>query len=242
MMYRLRKAGQSLPEPVKAPARKLWHRWGDFTARQFSRYFYTRADLTWNNTEWLGVPLWKNPLDLWVYQEIMFELKPALIVETGTYRGGSAFYFASILDLIGAGRVVTVDRKQRPTSPEHPRIEYIEGSSIDPDIVDLVAKRVADAAGPVLVILDSDHHEPHVAKELAAYSKFVTPGSYLIVEDTNINGHPVNPFFGPGPMEAVDGFLPGHPEFEVDHSREKYMVTHNPKGFLRRKNEPGQPS
>jgi cephalosporin hydroxylase len=63
----------------------------------------------------------------------------------------------------------------------------------------------------------------------------VTPGSYLIVEDTNINGHPVNPFFGPGPMEAVEAFLPGHSEFEVDKSREKYMVTHNPHGFLRRR-------
>jgi cephalosporin hydroxylase len=235
MLYRVRKAGSRLPEPIKRPARNAWHHWGDFAARSFSRYFYTRADLTWNNTEWLGVPLWKNPLDLWVYQEIMFEVKPALIIETGTYRGGSAYYFASICDLIGSGSVLTIDRQQREGRPTHPRIEYQKGSSVDADILDLVAKRVADAGGPILVVLDSDHHEPHVRKELEAYHRFVTPGSYLIVEDTNINGHPVNPFFGPGPMEAVESFLPSHPEFQVDAAREKYMVTHNPNGFLRRK-------
>jgi cephalosporin hydroxylase len=213
----------------------MWHKWGELSARSFSRYFYTRADLTWNNTEWLGVPLWKNPLDLWVYQEIMFEVKPSLIIETGTYRGGSAYYVASICDLLDAGKVLTIDRQQRASRPEHPRIEYVKGSSVDAEVLALVEKRVADAGGPILVVLDSDHREPHVRQELAAYSGFVTPGSYLIVEDTNINGHPVNPFFGPGPMEAVESFLPAHPEFEIDAAREKYMVTHNPKGFLRRK-------
>jgi cephalosporin hydroxylase len=235
MLYRVRQVGSRLPEPIKLPARNLWRRWGSFSARSFSRYFYTRADLTWNNTAWLGVPLWKNPLDLWVYQEIMFEVKPALIIETGTYRGGSAYYFSSICDLLGYGNVLTIDRVNRSNRPEHPRIEYVKGSSVDPDVLALVQDRVAAAGGPILVVLDSDHHEPHVRQELAAYNKFVTPGSYLIVEDTNINGHPVNPFFGPGPMEAVEAFLPDHPEFEIDLSREKYMVTHNPNGFLRRR-------
>ncbi len=162
MMYRVRKAGQSLPESVKRPARGAWHWWGSQTAKFFSRYFYTRADLTWNNTEWLGVPLWKNPLDLWVYQEILFEVKPELIIETGTWHGGSAFYFASICDLLDTGKIITVDRQQRKTNPQHPRIEYIKGSSVDPDIVDLVAKRVADTTGPVRRVISSCHLRPRL--------------------------------------------------------------------------------
>lgn len=237
MLYRLRRAGTRLPAAVKRPAKQAWYAWGNWTARSFSRYFYTRADLTWNNASWLGVPLWKNPLDLWVYQEILHEVQPALIVETGTWKGGSAFYLASLCDLIGTGRIVTIDVTGRKGRPEHPRIEYVQGSSVAPEVLALVEARVADAGGPVLVILDSDHHEPHVTQELHAYRRFVTPGSYLIVEDTNINGHPVNPFFGPGPMEAVEAFLPRAPEFELDRSREKFMVTHNPKGYLRRRPE-----
>jgi cephalosporin hydroxylase len=235
MLYRLRRAGSRLPEPVKKPAKSVWYAWGNFAARSFSRYFYTRADLTWNNTEWLGVPLWKNPLDLWVYQEIVWEVKPALILETGTWRGGSAFYFASLCDLLGHGKVITIDHSAPAGRPAHPRIEYVQGSSVAPEIVELVEARVADAGGPILVVLDSDHRQQHVAQELEIFRRWVTPDSYLIVEDTNINGHPVNPFFGPGPMEAVNEFLPRHPEFEVDAAREKYMVTHNPRGFLRRK-------
>jgi cephalosporin hydroxylase len=233
--YRVRTAGGHLPDAVKRPGKRAWYAWGRFSARSFSRYFYTRADMTWNNTNWLGVPLWKNPLDLWVYQEIVWEVKPALIIETGTYRGGSAFYFASLCDLIGNGAVITIDVMGRDNRPQHPRIEYVKASSVADDVIADLEHRCAQADGPVLVVLDSDHHKAHVDKELAAYHSFVTPGSYLIVEDTNINGNPVNPFFGPGPMEAVQEFLPLHPEFEVDAAREKYMVTHNPKGYLRRR-------
>lgn len=235
MQYRMRGAVSRLPEPVKRPVKAVWQASGRRSAKSFSRYFYTRADLTWNNTSWLGVPLWKNPLDLWVYQEIVWEVKPALIVETGTYRGGSAYYFASLCDLIGRGEVLTIDIMGRENRPQHPRIEYFKSSSVAPEAIAKVEARIAGADGPVLVILDSDHHEPHVRRELELYHGYVGDDSYLIVEDTNINGNPVNPFFGPGPMEAVNDFLARHPEFEADRAREKYMVTHNPKGFLRRR-------
>ena len=86
-----------------------------------------------------------------------------------------------------------------------------------------------------MVVLDSDHSAAHVKAELDLYSPLVTSGCYLIVEDTNVNGHPVYPLHGPGPMEALDQFLPAHPEFEVDASREKYMLTFNPRGYLRRR-------
>ncbi len=85
------------------------------------------------------------------------------------------------------------------------------------------------------MILDSDHRREHVLRELELYSRFVTPGCYLVVEDTNINGHPVAPTFGPGPMEAVRDFLASTDDFEVDHSREKLLLTFNPSGYLRRR-------
>ena len=84
------------------------------------------------------------------------------------------------------------------------------------------------------MILDSNHAMPHVLQECRVYSEFVTPGSYLIVEDTNINGHPVFPHSGPGPMEAVRAFLAENPDFHADRSREKYLLSFNPGGFLRR--------
>ncbi len=85
-----------------------------------------------------------------------------------------------------------------------------------------------------MVILDSDHSQAHVARELEILAPYVTPDSYLIVEDTNINGHPTYPSFGPGPFEALERFIADHPEFVVDSSREKFLLTFNPKGFLRR--------
>jgi cephalosporin hydroxylase len=101
----------------------------------------------------------------------------------------------------------------------------------------VIVERVRKAVGnieTVLVILDSDHHGDHVARELQAYAPIVTPGSYLIVEDTNLNGNPVAPNFGEGPWEAVRSFLKSHKEFEADPSMEKFLLTFNPGGFLKR--------
>ena len=85
-----------------------------------------------------------------------------------------------------------------------------------------------------MVLLDSDHTRDHVLKELEAYSPMVTHGSYLIVEDTNLNGHPVEPEHGPGPMEALEAFLPAHPQFAHDTAMDKFLLTFNPRGFLKR--------
>jgi cephalosporin hydroxylase len=86
----------------------------------------------------------------------------------------------------------------------------------------------------VIVLLDSDHTKDHVLAELNAYSPLVTPGSYLIVEDTNLNGHPVDPDYGPGPMEALDAFLTTHSEFAHDTTQDKFLLSFNPKGYLKR--------
>ncbi len=204
------------------------------TVRDFQLLYYEMGDTggTWMDTYWLGCRVLKCPLDLWVYQEIIYETRPELILETGTCEGGSALFMANVCDALGVGQIVSVDIDTRPRRPQHPRIEYWGGSSTDRAIV----HKAADLAKGkrVLVILDSDHSREHVLEELRCYSPMVHVGGYLIVEDTNLNGHPVNPEHGPGPMEALDEFLRDNPNFEVDSRREKFLMTFNPRGFLRR--------
>lgn len=185
------------------------------------------------DSSWLGHQTLKNPFDLMTYQEIIVECRPDLIIETGTKFGGSALYFASIFDLVGHGQVVTVDIDATPGRPIHPRITYLHGSSTNPAIVARI-QRMITAETKVMVILDSDHRKPHVDAELGIYPDLVTLGQYLIVEDTNINGHPVFPEFGPGPQEAMQEFLRRDSRFAVDRERERHFLTYAPNGFLRR--------
>jgi cephalosporin hydroxylase len=197
----------------------------------FHRMYYRSPQRTWDNTTWLGTSILKCPLDLWIYQELLARVRPDVILETGTCTGGSAHYLASVCDLLEQGRVVTVDISTEPERPQHRRITYLEGSSTSPEILSRMSE---EASGTVMVILDSDHSRAHVLDELTAYSPLVTPGSFLVVEDTNLNGHPVAPDFGPGPMEAVEEFLAAHPEFRGDREYEKFFMTFNPRGYLRR--------
>lgn len=200
---------------------------------RFHYLYYHSARQTWTNTRWLGVPLLKCPLDLWIYQEILFELRPDVIVECGTFQGGGAFYLATVCDLLGRGRVYSIDVTQQPGCPVHPRIEYLSGSSTSEAVLAMVRQRIQPGER-ALIILDSDHSYAHVSAELERYAPLVPPGGYLIVEDTNINGHPVFPTFGPGPMEAVHDFLASHPEFASDAEREKLFLSFNPRGYLKR--------
>jgi cephalosporin hydroxylase len=181
---------------------------------------------------WFGHRTLKCPLDLWIYQEILVETRPDVVVESGTAFGGSALYLAWLLDGLDHGRVISIDTEQRGEPPAHPRIEYLRGSSTDPQILDNV--RAATHGRRTMVILDSDHSQAHVAAELEAYRGIVSVGGYLIVEDTDINGHPARPEFGPGPMEALQAFLATTDDFEVDRSRERFLLTLNPSGYLRR--------
>jgi len=208
------------------------------TVDRFHELYYSSDSRTWRDTWWMGVRTYKCPLDLWIYQEILSELRPDLVIECGTAEGGTALYLAHVLDLIGKGHVITIDVVPPVPPPSHPRIQCVHGSSTDPAIV----RGVEDAArgrGAVLVILDSNHTREHVAEELRLYHRFVTPGSYLIVEDTNINGHPVFRDHGPGPMEAVEEFLSGRDDFLADVSREKFFLSFNPGGYLRRRRTGG---
>lgn len=187
------------------------------------------------NASWLGWRTLKCPLDVWIYQELIARLRPEVIVETGTFMGGSALFLASICDLVGGGEVVTIDLddRHRAERPLHPRIRYLSGSSVAPEIAAQVAAIVGGRS--CLLILDSDHSRDHVLAELRSLSPLVSPGSYVIVEDTNVNGHPTYPDFGPGPMEAVDTFLAEDARFEIDPDLERFLLTLNPRGFLRRR-------
>lgn len=180
-------------------------------------------------TSWRGVHTVKCPMDLFAYMEIIVEAKPEVIVETGTYRGGSALFFADMLGLVGGGRVVTVDAGRQSTVNDV-RITYIDGDSVA--MVDKVVRYVGSMR--CMVVLDSDHKKPHVLAELDAYAPLVTSGQWLVVEDTNL-GRLVEPSYeGNGPGDAVDEWLPAHPEFVQDANPERFGLTMNPGGWLRR--------
>ena len=161
---------------------------------------------------------------------MIYELKPDLIIECGTCYGGSALYLASILDLIGKGHVLTIDIFPQPNRPSHDRITYLTASSVSVTAVQtILSMRKPDDV--ILVILDSDHSKEHVAKELLLYKSIVTKGSYIIVEDTSINGNPVSPDWGPGPMEAVEEFLATNNNFIIDESKHKFSYRLTQKVF-----------
>jgi cephalosporin hydroxylase len=184
---------------------------------------------------WLGHELFKCPMDLWLYQELIMTNRPDVIIETGTYRGGSAHYLASICELVGHGKVITIDVNAwaDKARPHHRRLSYICGSSTSPSVLATVRKMVGRSK-KVLVILDSDHSMAHVLAELSLYQQFIPMGGFMIVEDTNVNGHPTFPSHGPGPWEAVDAFLANNPEFMADRSLERLLLTMNPRGYLKR--------
>ncbi len=193
-----------------------------------------------------GVPIHKNPCDLFNYQQIIFETRPDFIIECGAFQGGSTLFFAHQLDLMGHGRVVSIDICEREESwyPEvsaHPRVDTVVGSSVAPETVAMVRETVA-GAGSVMVVLDSLHTRAHVLEELLAYREFVRPGNYIIVEDGNLNGHPLPPQWHPqtaaagGPFEAVEEFLAMDGGFEQDERYpRRFLFSYAPNGYLRRK-------
>jgi cephalosporin hydroxylase len=184
--------------------------------------------------KWLGQPIWQNILDLWTIQETIAEVRPTLLIECGTHQGGSALFYAHLFDLLGQGRIVSVDVAKKH-NVAHPRIRFLLGSSIAPDIVALMRQEVANAGGPVLVILDSDHSAQHVAQEMELYGPLVTRGSFMLVQD-GVADVLDTLRASPGPLVAIQQFLPRHPEFEVDHERcERFLITHHPWGWLRKK-------
>ena len=201
-----------------------------------------------NNFSWLGRPLIQLPSDAMAMQEIIWAVKPDLIIETGVAHGGSVVLSASLLELLGHGEVLGIDIDIRPHNRQaieaHPlarRISLIEGSSTDPAVVAQVRERAAGKAR-VLVCLDSNHTHEHVLAELEAYAGLVSVDSYCIVFDTFVEDMPADHVWtdrpwgkGNNPKTAVRAWLQHHPEFEIDHSiDDRLLVTSAPDGFLRR--------
>ncbi len=186
-----------------------------------------------NETTYFGVTTLKNPLDFWIYQEILFEVRPQVIIEIGNYHGGSALALAHLCDALGIGRVIGVDLDHSAV-PEivrcHPRVTLIEGDATD--VVDRV-RLLLEPDDRVLVIEDSAHTYENTLNVLRKYSTLVTPESYLIVED-GICHHGLDVGPSPGPYEAIETFISETSAFEIDRARESFLVTWNPKGFLRR--------
>jgi cephalosporin hydroxylase len=199
------------------------------------------------NFRWLGRPVIQFPQDLMALQEIIWNCRPELIVETGIAHGGSLIFFASMLQLLGGpGKVIGIDVDIRPHNraeiERHPlahRVEMIEGSSIAPDVVAAVRAQ-APANRKVLVVLDSDHTHRHVLEELAAYSPLVGKGSYVVVLDTIVEDVPEKFVAGRAwargnnPKTAVHEFLRGNGRFQIDAEvQNKLLITVAPDGYLR---------
>jgi cephalosporin hydroxylase len=207
----------------------------EFNQRQITDLFHVMyyGSRVWEHTKWFGHQILKCPMDMWIYQELIWKIRPDYIIETGTFQGGSALYYSHLFDLIGHGEVITIDIKRRESQAQHARINYLVGSSTDPEIL----KQVKDIVGDdkkIMVVLDSDHSYNHVLNEMRIWKDMVNIGSYMIVEDSNINGHPARPDFGPGPMEAINEFMSDTSQFAIDLDQEKFFMTQNPRGYLLR--------
>jgi len=215
----------------------------------FHRFYYGEAfrvpgtdhkgDRVWHrpmtDVMWLGTRAQKCPFDLFVFQEILWDTRPDLIFECGTSAGGTTLFLASICELIRHGVIVTIDKVRYQERSYHPLILWWVGDTLSKEVLD-PATEAASHAEKVMVILDDDHSRDHVLEEMEVYGRLVKGGCYMVVEDSNVNGHPVFPEHGPGPHEAIEEFMRRHgDEWEQDRSREHFGVTYNPGGYLKRR-------
>ncbi len=187
----------------------------------------------WRATTWLGEPVSTPPTDLVAYQELISRVAPDWIIEIGTGNGGRALFLASVCELVSRGQVVSIDLKKAEDRPSHPRITYLTANPVQAQTVDRVREMVGESPN-ALVILGSCLKRGRMVKEFQLYAPFVPLGSYLVMEGTVVNGHPVWPSFGPGPAEAVKWVINNRGDFAPDPAMERYGLTFNPNGFLKR--------
>lgn len=204
--------------------------------RKFNKIYYDAG--LFDQMTWLGIRSMQNPCDNWVMQEIITEVKPDFIIETGTAFGGTTLFYATVLSQINKeGKVLTMDvvpqfdqAAQFKVFQEH--VEFIQGSAASAEMVEKITQRVKGKK--VLITLDSKHTKENALEEMKRYAPLVSIGSYLVVQDTNTDGHGLVPGFGPGPFAALEEFLKGDKNFIIDHAREKFLLTFYPSGYLKR--------
>ena len=220
---------------IDAMIPRFIHAW----AVQQVQGFASHDNREWENV-WYGVPILQYPNDLMVYENLITKAKPDMIIETGTWCGGLTLYLATLVDRFDMpGQVVTIDidptqwekigRRVTINKRITDRITFIQGNSTAPDIFSLVSG-IAKDHKCILVILDSDHRAPHVLSELNLYSTLVTPGSYIIVNDTASNTWEGSP----GPYAAVNEFLRNHEAFMLDPFPQRYSLSSMHSGILKR--------
>jgi cephalosporin hydroxylase len=237
--------GASPPRPLTMETmrlmEKIQERLGFFrsAATRYHLWYYRKQ--IWNTTTWIGVKVLKSPVDMWNYQEILCQLQPSLVIEFGTRYGGSALFFASVMRQIGNPfKVFSVDVDGETISQEtrkDPDIELLTMSSLDGRVAARIATLRKEYRGPAFAILDSHHSKAHVLAEMKSLRPLLVSGDYLVVEDSNVNGHPVYPSHGPGPFEARDEYFREFPEdYQFDTAREdKFGFTFATRGFLIRR-------
>ena len=208
-------------------------------AEKYHLWYYTSG--VWQSTKWMGVTTYKSPSDMWNYQEILASLKPSMVIEFGTAFGGAALFFSSVMRQIGTrSRVLSVDihiDRVDQRAKLDPDIELLTMSSADQRVAARIAQLRSEYSGAAFAILDSDHRKRHVLAELEMLRPLLRSDDYLIVEDSNINGHPVNPHWGEGPFEALEEYFHLHPD-DYYHDAERgnrFGFTFAPNGFLIRR-------
>lgn len=196
---------------------------------------FHQKNIVFNKCNWMGVRCLKNPLDTWIYQELIHAIKPDILIEIGSYEGGSTLYFANILDIIGKGKVISIDIDRSNFKAKHDRIIVIDGDSASHEVFSKVEDLCKNKK--VLVIHDGAHDKEHVLKDLSLYSTLVSVGSYLIVEDTVIDLFEYGDGMGThyeGPLRAITEFVNGNNNYMIDDDCERYILTYNQRGFLKR--------
>ena len=203
-------------------------RWGKII-KEFNDLYWQAHIQTWGNTKWRGVQVWKPATDLWIYQELITEIKPDLIIETGTAFGGSALYMRDILDReYPEGRIITIDISHEILNEKAkvPGIEfYLGGSTEESTLIYVKALIAAHNCKRVMVILDSDHSEAHVTKEIDLYTPLISIGSILVIEDTNNHL---------GALGAANSWALRQKGFKKNIMCEKFMLTFNRDGYWER--------
>jgi cephalosporin hydroxylase len=186
----------------------------------YLRWFHEAS--VWKDMTWHGIRTLKLPSDVWNFQEIIFEHRIEHVIETGSCHGGSALFFSEALAARGAaGPVVSIDIEGASNQAgSRAGIHFLLGDSAAAAMVERATALLPAARGPLFLILDSDHRRELVLRELRAWVPQLRAGDYLVVEDTIVNGHPVRPEHGPGPMEAIRDYLAQAPGLLV-HDRER---------------------